>query len=149
MPATNGGKFSVSSPLQQDNAYLRLWGPKLQTSHPLGWETGVPSSKRIIEDMMRIPIYLILRRYRAIGCVVPGCGTRHGRRDEGIKQVASWGGHRCCKGNESRFIHPDAEECLDLFFYQCESISFNQIETADRETIDEKQEEDDDLVRHH
>eukprot|EP00957_Ditylum_brightwellii_P004696 356855-Ditylum_brightwellii.AAC.1 len=53
-------KFSVNSPLRQDGAYLRLWDPLLQLTHPMGWETGVPSSKQIIEDMMRIPEYSVL-----------------------------------------------------------------------------------------
>eukprot|EP00957_Ditylum_brightwellii_P100685 7673287-Ditylum_brightwellii.AAC.1 len=44
-------KFSVSSPKLQDNAYLMLWDPQLQTTHSMGWEAGVPSSKRIVEDM--------------------------------------------------------------------------------------------------
>eukprot|EP00957_Ditylum_brightwellii_P208648 15358358-Ditylum_brightwellii.AAC.1 len=53
-------KFSVNSPLTQDDAYLHLWDPSLQLTHPMGWKAGVPSSKQIIEDMMRIPEYSVL-----------------------------------------------------------------------------------------
>ena len=95
---------------------MRLWDPNLQSTHPLGWEAGVPSSRRIIEDMMRIPMYSIMKRYKAQGVVVPGCGTRRGRRDEGIKNIGSWGGTRHRTHNEVRFMHPDAEECLNILF---------------------------------
>ena len=54
---TDKEKFSVSTPIQQDSIYLRLWDPSLQLSHPTGWEAGVPSSKHILEDMARIPKY--------------------------------------------------------------------------------------------
>eukprot|EP00957_Ditylum_brightwellii_P070085 5323055-Ditylum_brightwellii.AAC.1 len=39
---TDRWKFTVSMPKRQDNAYLRLWDPSLQLSHPMGWEAGVP-----------------------------------------------------------------------------------------------------------
>eukprot|EP00957_Ditylum_brightwellii_P181095 13795124-Ditylum_brightwellii.AAC.1 len=33
---TDERKFIVSTPKRQDHAYLRLWGPSLQLSHPMG-----------------------------------------------------------------------------------------------------------------
>eukprot|EP00957_Ditylum_brightwellii_P008447 640352-Ditylum_brightwellii.AAC.2 len=33
----------------------------------MGWEAGVPSSKRIVEDMLRIPNYSILKQFKARG----------------------------------------------------------------------------------
>eukprot|EP00957_Ditylum_brightwellii_P107125 8173379-Ditylum_brightwellii.AAC.2 len=75
----------------------------------MGWEAGVPSSKCIVEDMKIIHEYSILKRFQARGCVVPGCGTCKGRRDEGLRQVGQWGGHRERKSCGYRFIHPDAE----------------------------------------
>eukprot|EP00957_Ditylum_brightwellii_P113404 8646648-Ditylum_brightwellii.AAC.1 len=75
MNKTDALKFSVSSPKHQDNAYLRLLDPQFQLTHSMSWDAGVPSSKRIVIDMMRIPKYSVLKRYKARGCVVPGCGT--------------------------------------------------------------------------
>ena len=105
MQDTDNEKFSVNSPLNQDRAYLRLWDPHLQINHTMKWEAGVPSSTRIMEDMMRIPKYSIIKRFNARGCVVPGCGTRRGRRDDGIREVSKWGGERERKG-WSKKIHP-------------------------------------------
>eukprot|EP00957_Ditylum_brightwellii_P173022 13172570-Ditylum_brightwellii.AAC.1 len=87
MPITDKQKFSVNSPLQQDCAYRRLRDPDLQDKHSLGWEAGVPSSKRIVEDMMRIPQYSIIKHFNARGCVVPSCGTCRGHCDEGMNEV--------------------------------------------------------------
>eukprot|EP00957_Ditylum_brightwellii_P158991 12101226-Ditylum_brightwellii.AAC.1 len=61
-------KFSVSTVKQQDRAYLRLWDPELQQR--LGWEAGVPSSKRIVEDMAQIAEYSIPNRYSVRRVVV-------------------------------------------------------------------------------
>eukprot|EP00957_Ditylum_brightwellii_P033714 2555747-Ditylum_brightwellii.AAC.1 len=94
MPITDKQNFSVNSPLKQDHAYRRLWDPNLQDKHSLGWEAGVPSSKRIVKDMMRIPQYSIIKHLNARGCVVPGCGTCRGHRDEEMNEVCEWGGHR-------------------------------------------------------
>eukprot|EP00957_Ditylum_brightwellii_P061115 4637473-Ditylum_brightwellii.AAC.1 len=60
MAVTDEQKFSVSLPHQEDYAYLRVWDPDLQLKHMLGWEAGVPSSRRIVKGMMRIPEYSIL-----------------------------------------------------------------------------------------
>eukprot|EP00957_Ditylum_brightwellii_P010886 824986-Ditylum_brightwellii.AAC.1 len=83
----------VNSPLQQDCAYRRIWDPNLQYKHTLSWEAGVPSSKRIVKDMMRIPQYSIIKHFNARGCVVPGCGTRRDHHDEGMDEVGERGGH--------------------------------------------------------
>eukprot|EP00957_Ditylum_brightwellii_P118180 9013913-Ditylum_brightwellii.AAC.1 len=140
-------KFSVSSPKHQDNAYLTLWDPQLQLTHSMGWDAGTPSSKRIVEDMMRIPKYSILKRYNARGCVVPGCGTCRGQCDEGVNNIGGWGGKQCRQAHKTRFIHPDAEMCLDELFSHCEAMyqtsehSTNQTECED--------EDDNDGVEHH
>eukprot|EP00957_Ditylum_brightwellii_P193607 14743571-Ditylum_brightwellii.AAC.1 len=79
----------------------------------MGWQAGVPSSKRIIEDMTRIREYSIMKRFQARGCVVAGYGTCRGRSDDGIKTMGRWGGRRERKTWENTFIHPDAESGLD------------------------------------
>eukprot|EP00957_Ditylum_brightwellii_P174514 13287591-Ditylum_brightwellii.AAC.1 len=65
-------------PLRQDSAYLRLWDPELQVTK--GKDAGVPSLRKIVEDMNRISNYSVLKRYSVRGVVVHGCGTRRGRR---------------------------------------------------------------------
>eukprot|EP00957_Ditylum_brightwellii_P079412 6038688-Ditylum_brightwellii.AAC.1 len=62
---TNKQQFSVGTVKQQDRAYLRLWDPELQQR--LGWEAGVPSLKRILEDMAQIAEYFIPKRYSVRG----------------------------------------------------------------------------------
>eukprot|EP00957_Ditylum_brightwellii_P138349 10545473-Ditylum_brightwellii.AAC.1 len=85
MEKTDKRKFSVDSPKHQDDAYMRLWDLALQVSHSMGWQSGVPSSERIIEDMSRIHEYSIIKRFQ---------GTRRGRCDDGIKTMGPWGGQR-------------------------------------------------------
>eukprot|EP00957_Ditylum_brightwellii_P047166 3581840-Ditylum_brightwellii.AAC.1 len=58
---TDKRKFSVDSLKNQDDAYMRLWDPRLQLTHPMGWEAGVPSSRCIVEDMNRIHEYSIMK----------------------------------------------------------------------------------------
>eukprot|EP00957_Ditylum_brightwellii_P041804 3165282-Ditylum_brightwellii.AAC.1 len=108
MEKTDKRKFSVDSPKHQDDAYMSLWDPSLQVSHSMGWRAGVPSSKHIIEDVTRIHEYSIITRFQARGCLVAGCGTCMGRRDDGIKTMGIWGGERERKTWENKFIHPDA-----------------------------------------
>eukprot|EP00957_Ditylum_brightwellii_P192612 14664869-Ditylum_brightwellii.AAC.1 len=102
-------KKSVDSPKYQDDAYMRLWDPALQVCHSMGWQAGVTSSKCIINDMTRVYEYTIMKRFQTRGCVVAGCGTHRGRRDNGIKTMGRWGGHQERKIWENKFIHPDAE----------------------------------------
>eukprot|EP00957_Ditylum_brightwellii_P136102 10379774-Ditylum_brightwellii.AAC.1 len=63
LPLSDKRKLSVSTPKCQDASYLRLWDPRLQESHPLGWEAGIPLSKRIVEDMCRIPTFSIVNSF--------------------------------------------------------------------------------------
>eukprot|EP00957_Ditylum_brightwellii_P093359 7109080-Ditylum_brightwellii.AAC.1 len=76
LPNTNACKFSISTPKRQDSTYPYLWDPSLQLT--MGWEAGVPSSKRILQDMTRIPNYSILNRLEARGAVVHRCGSFRG-----------------------------------------------------------------------
>eukprot|EP00957_Ditylum_brightwellii_P170914 13008655-Ditylum_brightwellii.AAC.1 len=78
---TDKQKFSVSTPLRQDSAYLRLWDPELQATK--GKDAGVPSLRRIDEDMTCISNYSVLKRYSVRGVIVHGCGTCRGRRFDG------------------------------------------------------------------
>ena len=109
---TDKQKFSVSTPLRQDSAYLRLWDPELQVTK--GKDAGVPSSRRIVEDMHRISNYSVLKRYSVRGVVVHGCGTRRGRRFDGSSGVKNRGGQRTTKPCSDSFIHEDAIY-LDLY----------------------------------
>eukprot|EP00957_Ditylum_brightwellii_P053435 4049477-Ditylum_brightwellii.AAC.1 len=113
MKKTDKRKFSVDSPKHQGDAYMHLWDPSLQLSHSMGWQAGVPSSKRIIKDMTRIHEYSIMNRFHVRGCVVAECGTPRGRHDDGIKTMGSWRGQRERKPWKNKFIHPDAESGLD------------------------------------
>eukprot|EP00957_Ditylum_brightwellii_P159824 12165659-Ditylum_brightwellii.AAC.1 len=72
-----------------ESAYLCLWDPLLHTRHPLGWESGVPSSKQILEDMQHIPNYSILKGIEARGAVKTG----------EVQEKKSF---------SERFMHPDA-----------------------------------------
>ena len=111
LPNTDEQKFSVSTPKHQDSAYLRLWDPSLQLEQ--GWEAGVPCSRRILQDMTRIPTYSILKRLEVRGAVVHGCGTRRGRRNDGRRDVGNWGGARERKPLAERFMHPDAISAVE------------------------------------
>eukprot|EP00957_Ditylum_brightwellii_P020899 1576041-Ditylum_brightwellii.AAC.1 len=60
--------------------------------------------------MTRIPNYSILKRLQASGAVavVHGCGSCRGRRNDGVNDVAKWGGARERKSFVYRFLHSDA-----------------------------------------
>ena len=55
--------------------------------------------------MAHIPNYLILKRLQARGAVVHGCGSRRGRRNDKVSDVAKWGGARERKSFVYRFMH--------------------------------------------
>eukprot|EP00957_Ditylum_brightwellii_P075802 5761048-Ditylum_brightwellii.AAC.1 len=75
----------------------------------MGWEAGMPSSKRILEDMAWIPNYSILKRIQARGVVVHGCGSCRRQRNDGVHNISKWVGVRERKSFVQRFLHPDAE----------------------------------------
>eukprot|EP00957_Ditylum_brightwellii_P069682 5292055-Ditylum_brightwellii.AAC.1 len=58
--------------------------------------------------MTRIPNYSILKRLQARGAVMHGCGSCRGRRNDGVNDVAKWGGARERKSFVYRFLHQDA-----------------------------------------
>eukprot|EP00957_Ditylum_brightwellii_P015120 1140045-Ditylum_brightwellii.AAC.1 len=60
----------------------------------MGWEAGVPLLRRILQDMTCIPNYSILKGLQARGAVVHGCGSRRGRTNDEVSDVAKWGGAR-------------------------------------------------------
>ena len=74
----------------------------------LGWEAGVPSSKRIVEDMAQIMEYSIPKRYSMRGVIVHGCGTCRGQRFEAGRVGENRGGRRTKKYFQPAFIHKDA-----------------------------------------
>eukprot|EP00957_Ditylum_brightwellii_P040997 3103843-Ditylum_brightwellii.AAC.1 len=90
LPNTDKQKFSVTTPEHQDRAYLQLWDPSSQLQQ--GWEAGVPSSRRILQNMTCIPTYSILK------------GHRNNERCD----IANWGGARERKPLADWFMHPDA-----------------------------------------
>eukprot|EP00957_Ditylum_brightwellii_P188544 14353930-Ditylum_brightwellii.AAC.1 len=97
LQTTDKQKFTVSMPKRQDYAYLRLWDPSFQLSHPMGWEAGVPSLKQILEDIDCTPNYLILKQIEARGAVVHGCGTHRGLREDGKYKAGKCGSSRLKK----------------------------------------------------
>eukprot|EP00957_Ditylum_brightwellii_P135920 10367183-Ditylum_brightwellii.AAC.1 len=74
----------------------------------MGWEAGVPSLRRILEDMAHIPNYSILKRLQARGAVVHRCGSCRGRRNDKVSDIAKCGGARERNSFIYRFMHPDA-----------------------------------------
>ena len=103
---TDKQKFSVSTPRQQDSAYLCLWDPSLQLS--LGWDAGVTGSHRIVEDMAQSRDDSILKQYSVWGIVIHGCGTCRGDRNEKRDIGETRGGARSKKPFSPAFIHEDA-----------------------------------------
>eukprot|EP00957_Ditylum_brightwellii_P088078 6709480-Ditylum_brightwellii.AAC.3 len=87
---TGKHEFSASIPKCQDSAYLRLWDTELQRTH--GWDAGVLSSRRILEDMTRIVDYSILKQFSVRGVLVQGCGTCRDRRNDMEQAVENRGG---------------------------------------------------------
>eukprot|EP00957_Ditylum_brightwellii_P196116 14943062-Ditylum_brightwellii.AAC.1 len=79
LKGTDKCKFSVSTLRKQDNTYLFIWEQSLQIIHPMQWEAGVPSLKRIMEDMNHIQDHSVTRQFQARGYVVNGCGTCRGQ----------------------------------------------------------------------
>eukprot|EP00957_Ditylum_brightwellii_P010617 804043-Ditylum_brightwellii.AAC.1 len=78
----------------------------------MGWEAGVPSSTRIVEDIVRITEYSILKRFYVRGVVVHGCGTHRGHRQDGTRKAQNWGGCRDKKISDA-FIHSNALSVLN------------------------------------
>eukprot|EP00957_Ditylum_brightwellii_P016540 1243649-Ditylum_brightwellii.AAC.1 len=79
----------------------------------MGWEAGVPSLKRILEDMDCIPNYSTLKQIEARGVVVHGCGTCRGYREDGKYNTGKCGGSRLKKMIGQRFMHPGAVLAVD------------------------------------
>eukprot|EP00957_Ditylum_brightwellii_P158230 12044389-Ditylum_brightwellii.AAC.1 len=97
--------------------------------------------------MVRIPNYSILKQFNARGCVVPGCGTHRGQRDEGVNSTGRWGGKQCRQDHKTRFIHPDAEMCLDELFSRCEAMY--QVSEYSNNCIEHEDEDDNDGGERH
>eukprot|EP00957_Ditylum_brightwellii_P050406 3822192-Ditylum_brightwellii.AAC.1 len=97
--------------------------------------------------MVRIPKYSVLKQFKARECVVPGYGTCRCRQDEGVNSIGKWGGKQCRKDHKNRFIHPDAEECLDELFSHCEAMY--QVSELSNNSIEHDNEDDNDGGEHH
>ena len=78
-----------------------------------GWEAGIPSLERIVEDMNRIYDYTALKIFSVRRVVIQGCGSRRGRRDDGTAQVGCRGGRMTKKKKAIGWIHPDAKAVLN------------------------------------
>eukprot|EP00957_Ditylum_brightwellii_P143797 10957150-Ditylum_brightwellii.AAC.1 len=94
---TDKSKFSVSTPKRQDSAYLHIWDTTLQTCHQIVWEAGIPSSRRILEDMHHIPTYSIVKCFEAHVIAIHGLGSHCGRRALGREDDRvgeNWGATR-------------------------------------------------------
>ena len=61
-------KFGLRRPKQGSDTYRRLWDPSL---HP----DGIPSSKRIIEEVNKILDETLLKVINARGAAIPGLGS--------------------------------------------------------------------------
>eukprot|EP00957_Ditylum_brightwellii_P137887 10513126-Ditylum_brightwellii.AAC.1 len=88
-----------------DHAYMRLCDPALQDTNV---EHGVPSSARIIEDVMRIRNETYMRIYMARGVALEG---RTGRRKKrGVGPGRGGKQERNATARARRWIHPDVAE---------------------------------------
>ena len=74
---------------------------------------GVPSSRRIVEDMTHISNYSVLKRYSVCGVVVHGYRTCRGCRFHGDSAVKNRGGQRTKKPCSDSFIHEDAISAVE------------------------------------
>ena len=98
LPDTNVKKFSKRTPKLAASSYKRVW-------------EGVPSSKRIIQDISRCWGDHLRAIREARGCMVPGIGNHTGRRWVG--GVHKRGGLREKKPVQvNAFLHVDAREGL-------------------------------------
>lgn len=65
----------MTTPKRGVHSYLSLWGPSLHTE-------GIPTSKRIMQDINYIIDYVLLKIVELSGFTVPGLGSRKVRRKE-------------------------------------------------------------------
>ena len=78
-------KISLNTQKQGVHAYRKLWDPK-------NLPEGIPSGARIMQDINHIINENMMRIIKAHGAVVPGIGTRCGRkRDLGLKPLPQGG----------------------------------------------------------
>ena len=102
-------KFSKRTPKAMAKAYHRLWDPSL------GIHAGVPTSKRIIQDISRIvdETYLSIVKHR--GRALYGLHTCDGRRKKECGNEKGHGGKRVKKYEEDdiAWVHPDVAHLLD------------------------------------
>lgn len=98
---TDPKKFSKSTPGRQDHGYLRLLDP---IHGPTG---GVPTSKRIIQDVEKCMGSHLLEIITAKGAIVPGLGSRNGLRC--VNGINQRGGERSkASYRPVSWIHLDA-----------------------------------------
>ena len=72
---------------------------------------GYPSVKRIVPDIDRVVDEAYLRIFHARGVVVPGLGTRRGRRyEQSIVQLPRGGKMKKKRISKKKWIHPDAQK---------------------------------------
>ena len=70
---SNDKKFSMTSPKRGVDSYLRLWYPSL-------FPEGIPSSKRIMQDINYIVDYVLLKIVEVRRVTVPRLSSRAGKR---------------------------------------------------------------------
>eukprot|EP00957_Ditylum_brightwellii_P007701 581962-Ditylum_brightwellii.AAC.1 len=125
----------MSTPKELERCYLCLWGIKLQSDHPMKFEAGVPSSSLILADYNTINIHVLMSRFNARGCVVPGSGNRSGKQKDVDTPQCNRGGWRYCKTYKGPgFIHEDAKSALEKAISKsdqiCVGTETNVIKTA-------------------
>jgi hypothetical protein len=112
LPDGDTRKFSRATMTQQHRAYERLWNPTLQETDI---ESGCPSSRRIVQDILKFSRHLKLVR-EAKGKAVHELGdVRNGRRN--ITGLKKRGGKRVKEpfSEDQRYTHPDAKAALNIF----------------------------------
>jgi len=111
---TDVRKFSKATPSKIDSAISRLFDPSL----PVG--AGVPSSRRIIQDVSRCMGTNLLGIIEAGGVVVQGLGDRNGRRR---RRLGKRGGLRVRSESYAvGWLHDDALEGRRLLLEKSKSI---------------------------
>jgi hypothetical protein len=113
LPEEDERKFSLSTPARIDSCIRRLVFPSsaILTS---GIDIGVPSAKRIAQDVLKCFGQNILDIIAAQGATVQGLGDRKGVR---FAKKGGHGGRRPANAilKEEPWLHEDARQCNLLF----------------------------------
>ena len=120
-------KFSRSTPKRLASSLLRLLWPVSNGGDPVfdAADGGCPSSSRIVEDVKKCSSVHLRQIIEARGAMVPGIGTRSGRRE---RQVGGHGGAGVKQpAAVARWIHPHAKPAALLKVEMSMRLSLSRV----------------------